>query len=358
MKKMNKAVYIHIPFCSRICTYCDFCKMYYKKEWVRSYLLELEKEIDKYYQNDLIETLYIGGGTPSVLSCDELKILFKIIKKFRLKNLKEFTIECNVEDINDEKMQLFLKNGVNRLSIGVESFNKKNLLFLNRHIVDIKEKVLLAKKYFNNINIDLIYGLNNSNMNDLKEDLNNFLELDLPHLSIYGLIKEKNTMLDVINYKEIDDNKFSEMYYFINDFLKKNGYIHYEVSNYCKSGYLSQHNLVYWNNQHYYGFGLGASGYIGNIRYANTRSLNKYLNGNYHFLEEKLTRQEEMENEMILGLRKIEGVSNCAFFNKFGKNINEVFDVSKLIFKDGFYKIKEEDIFIENSILVDFILDK
>lgn len=358
MKKMNKAVYIHIPFCSRICTYCDFCKMYYKSEWSNLYLKSLEKEINKYYQKEPIETIYIGGGTPSILNKKELKQLFNIIKKINTKNLKEFTFEFNVEDITEDKLRFLKKNHVNRLSIGVQSFNEKNLSFLNRHIVDIKKNVLLAKKYFDNINIDLIFGLKDSSLKDVKEDLKSFLELNLPHVSVYGLIKEKHTLLSVINYQELDDDSFNKMYYFINDFLKNHGYIHYEVSNYAKEGYFSLHNLTYWNNENYYGFGLGAAGYIGNIRYTNTRNLNKYLKGEYRFEEDELTEKEEMENEMILGLRKVEGVSNQKFLDRFGKNIKDVFPVSKLIYRNGYYKVKEKDIFTENSILIDFILDK
>ena len=358
MKKMNKAVYIHIPFCSRICTYCDFCKMYYKSEWSNLYLKSLEKEINKYYQKEPIETIYIGGGTPSILNKKELKQLFNIIKKINTKNLKEFTFEFNVEDITEDKLRFLKKNHVNRLSIGVQSFNEKNLFFLNRHIVDIKKNVLLAKKYFDNINIDLIFGLKDSSLKDVKEDLKSFLELNLPHVSVYGLIKEKHTLLSVINYQELDDDSFNKMYYFINDFLKNHGYIHYEVSNYAKEGYFSLHNLTYWNNENYYGFGLGAAGYIGNIRYTNTRNLNKYLKGEYRFEEDELTEKEEMENEMILGLRKVEGVSNQKFLDRFGKNIKDVFPVSKLIYRNGYYKVKEKDIFTENSILIDFILDK
>ncbi len=358
MKKMNKAVYIHIPFCSRICTYCDFCKMYYKSDWVKAYLKSLSDEVNKYYDREPIETIYIGGGTPSILNKQELRTLFKMIEKINTKNLKEFTFEFNVEDITEEKLRFLKKNKVNRLSIGVQSFNEKNLHFLNRHIVDIKEKVLLAKRYFDNINIDLIFGLKDSNLDEVKEDLKSFLELDLPHLSVYGLIKEKNTILSVMKYKELDDESFNKMYYSINDFLKKHGYIHYEVSNYAREGYFSLHNLNYWNNENYYGFGLGAAGYIGNKRYMNTRNLNKYLRGEYRFEEDELTEKEEMENEMILGLRKVEGVSNQKFYDRFSKNIKDVFPVSKLIYRNGYYKVREKDIFTENSILIDFILDK
>lgn len=358
---MNKvsSVYIHIPFCNKICTYCDFCKMYYRDDWINEYLGALEKEIKQNYSNELIKTIYIGGGTPSCLNKKQLSRLFEIIKIFNLDLDYELTIECNVEDINNEKLDIFKTNGVNRISIGVQSFNEKILLFLNRNCKkeEIIAKITLTKQYFDNINIDLIYGINFQTIKDLKTDLDNFLKLNIPHISIYGLIKESNTLLDIMKYQELDDDKFYDMYKLIDKKLKDNGYVHYEVSNYAKNGYFSKHNLVYWNNQNYYGFGLGASGYIKNTRYDNTKNLNKYLQGNYLLARHELSKMETMENEMILGLRKIEGVSALSFFEKYNEKLEDVFDVSKLGKKDEFYFIKEENIFIENTILIDFIKD-
>ena len=353
---ISKSMYIHIPFCKKICKYCDFCKMYYKKDWVINYLNELNNEISKKYKNNKLKTLYIGGGTPSSLSFNELDILFKHIDKISFYKNYEFTFECNVEDINEELL-LYLKNKrVNRLSIGVESFNKKILNTLGRdYNKNNYKKIILAKKYFDNINIDLIYGVSGENISLLKKDLKKFIKLDINHISIYSLILEDNTILKKEKYVELDDNIQRDMYDYICKILKKNNFIHYEISNFSKKGYESKHNLCYWNNHEYYGFGLGASGYIDNIRYTNTRSINNYLLGNYVLEENKLSEKEKMENEMILNLRKLKGISKKEFFKKYNKNIEDVFDLSKLKYKNGFYYIDEEDIFLSNSILCDFI---
>lgn len=351
-----KSIYIHIPFCNKICTYCDFCKIYYNKFLVDKYLIELEKEVFSLYKNEIIKTIYIGGGTPSSLDKDELIKLFSITNRIKLTKNYEFTFECNIENINEELLVLLKNNKVNRISIGVESFNKDILKVLGRNYdFSIKEKINLVKKYFDNINIDLIYGVNNETMEILDNDLDNFLELDVPHISIYSLILENNTMLKVNNYKEIDDDLNNNMYYYIIKKLKDNGYIHYEISNFSKKGYSSKHNLTYWNNEEYYGFGLGAGFYINNTRGSNTRSLTNYLKGNYVLEKEEMTNKINMENEMILGLRKIKGVSKGKFFNKYGVNINDVFDTSKLKENKNYYYIDSKYLFISNYILEDFI---
>jgi putative oxygen-independent coproporphyrinogen III oxidase len=349
-----KSIYIHIPFCKTICTYCDFCKMYYKKEWVNNYLKELDKEFDKYYQKELISTIYIGGGTPSSLNKYELDILFSTIKKIKLNKEYEFTFECNIEDINEDLL-IYLKNHkVNRLSIGVESLSNKILKTLGRPSQNINN-ILLAKQYFNNINIDLIYGISNQTIKDLDKDLKSFIELNISHISIYSLIFEDNTILKTNNYKEIDPDLSRDMYERICKILKNNNYIHYEISNFSKKGYESLHNLTYWNNEHYYGFGLGASGYINNLRYTNTRSLTNYLKGNYRYEEDLLTKTITMENEMILGLRKIQGVSKKDFYKKYNKHIKDVFNTSKLDENKDYFYINENNLYISNTILQDFI---
>ncbi len=351
-----KSIYIHIPFCKKICSYCDFCKMYYNKEWVDKYLIALEKEIKSNYKNEIINTLYIGGGTPSSLSKLQLKKLFSILKLIKLNNKYEFTFECNIEDINEELLKLLKNNKVNRLSIGIQTFNKKYLLLMNRTSKNnIKNTINLCKKHFNNINIDLIYGLENQTIMELNEDLNKFLELDLQHISIYSLILEKNTILSNSNYKELDEDNQRKMYDLIRKNLNKNGYIQYEISNFSKKGYESKHNLTYWNNEHYYGFGLGASGYIDNIRYTNTRNFNKYLNGEYIYEKDIIDDEINMQNEMILGLRKIKGVSKKKFYQKYHINIEQVFNIEKLKENKYYFYISKHNLFISNSILVDFI---
>ena len=357
---MVKSCYIHIPFCKNICSYCDFCKMYYNENFVSSYLVALEKEIKKYYKNDLLNTLYIGGGTPSCLSKENLLTLFNILKIFKLNKNYEFTYECNIEDINEFFLIFLKQNKVNRISIGIESFNPKYLKLMNRKIIeekDIFNKINLTKKYFSNINIDLIYGINGQTIEELSLDLEKIISLDVPHISLYSLILENNTILKNNNYKEIDDDLNRKMYDLIRNTLKNNNYNHYEISNFSKKGFYSKHNLCYWNNENYYGFGLGASGYIDNIRYTNTKGLNSYIKGNYRISEEILTEKEKMEYEMILNLRKINGISKKKFYNKYNKNINEVFDVSKLKENKKYYYISKKYLFVENYILSDFILD-
>ncbi|MDD3048634.1 MAG: radical SAM family heme chaperone HemW [Bacilli bacterium] len=358
------SIYIHIPFCNTICSYCDFCKMYYKKEWVSDYLKALKEEIKSSYNGEKVRTLYIGGGTPSALSVDELNILFDIIKIFDLSSLEEFTIEANVENLNKEKMKLFLLNNVNRLSIGIQSFNIDNLKFLNRNYneKDINNIIKDAREVgFKNINVDLIYGLPNQTIDNLKEDLNKFLNLKTEHISLYSLIIEEHTKLYIDKIKDIDEDLNYEMYEYINNTLKNNNYNHYEVSNYCKEGYESKHNLTYWHNEEYYGFGLGASSYYKGRRYSNTQSLNKYLNKDYIYEDNRLSKKEIMQNEMILGLRTIKGVNKKDFYKKYNLYIEDVFDIKDLIKKgllednNEYIKILEDKLFISNEVLLNFI---
>jgi len=354
---MVKSVYIHIPFCKHICSYCDFCKLYYNKKWTNDYLNALEKEIKEKYNGETIETIYIGGGTPSNLDINELKKLFSIVNIFKT-NLKEFTFECNVEDINEELLKFLKTTKVNRISIGVQTFNKNHLNYLNRvNNIDIIEKINLVKKYYKNINIDLMYAFKNETLNDLNNDLETILKLDIKHISTYSLIIEENTMLR--KEKPIDEELDYEMYKLINEKLKK--YNHYEVSNFSKKGYESKHNLTYWNNEEYYGFGLGASGYINNIRYENTRNIKEYINNNYLLNENKLSVLEQMQNEMILGLRKLEGVNKQTFKQKYNKEIKEVFEIENLLKEKKLIETKEyifinkDYIYLSNEILINFI---
>ena len=360
----NKSVYIHIPFCDSICSYCDFCKFIKNEEWVNKYLVALEKEIKSKYKNELLNTIYIGGGTPSCLNISELNNLFNIIKIFNKDETIEFTFECNIENITKEKLELLYNNGVNRLSIGVQTFNNKYLNFLNRNHTkeDVINKINLAKKIgFKNINIDLIYALPNQTLKELENDIDEFLKLDITHISTYSLIIEPNTKLYINNINNIDEEIDLKMYELICNKLKQNGYIHYEISNFSKVGFESKHNLTYWNNNEYYGFGMGASGYIDNIRYDNTRSFNNYINGIYIKESHKLDINETIENEFILGLRKINGINKEEFKNKYNKNIKEIEIVKKLL-KEG--KLLEDEkniyinkdyIYVSNDILIEFI---
>lgn len=357
-----KSVYIHIPFCKKICSYCDFCKFYYDKKWIKEYLNALENEIKNNYNGEEIKTIYIGGGTPSCLEIDELEKLFEIIKMLKIEKLEEFTIECNVEDINEEKLILLKNNKVNRLSIGVQTFNKEILKNINRNaVIDPAKQIILAKKYFDNINVDLMYAFSNETIADLEKDLKEFIKLDVKHISCYSLILEEHTKFYNENVQPIDEDLDFEMYEVINDTLEKNGYIHYEVSNYSKRGYESKHNLVYWNNEEYYGFGVGAAGYIGNERYTNTKNILNYNRGINKKEIEQLQKTDKMKYEIILGLRKMKGISKKDFYKKYNLDIYDVFDLKDLILKEYIYDdkdyiyINKKYIYLSNEILLNFV---
>lgn len=359
-----KSVYIHIPFCDSICSYCDFCKLKYNKEWVKSYLDSLNNEIKESYKKEKIKTLYIGGGTPSVLSIDELKILFKIIKNFDLSEIEEFTIECNIESITNEKLILFKKNKVSRLSIGIQTFNQKYIDLLGRkHIKEeVFKKIDMANAIgFDNINVDVMYALPNQTIEDLEKDVDEFLKLNVSHLSCYSLMLEPNTKFYIDNEKYIDEDLDYEMYRYIEKRLLKRDYIHYEISNYCKKDMESKHNLVYWNNDYYYGFGLSASGYLDNYRYDNTKNFNKYLNGEYLSKRYDVTNEDKIKYEIILGFRKLNGINKNKFYQKYNFDIHEVKNINTLLEKgmikenDNNIYISDEWIYKSNEILVYFV---
>ena len=265
---MTTSAYIHIPFCDKLCNYCDFCKIYSNDLIIDKYLKALEQDIKENYKNEILKTIYIGGGTPSSLSISHLTKLMKIVKLLKLDNNYEFTFECNPENITEEKLKLLKKSGINRISLGVESTNDKFLKYLGRNhdFKMIKEKVSLIKKYISNINVDLIYALPGESIIDLKKDLENIVKLDVNHVSTYSLEIHQHTILSIRKIKNISSDIDSDMYELICNFLKENGFNHYEVSNFCKDNTYSRHNMVYWNNNEYYGFGLGASGYVNSIR--------------------------------------------------------------------------------------------
>ena len=353
------SIYIHVPFCKTICSYCDFCKFYYNEKWVDNYLIALEKEIKEKYKNESIATIYIGGGTPTSLNINQLEKLLQLTKLFNFEKI-EFTVETNV-DLSLDKIKLLKQYGVNRISIGVQTVNQKHLKFLNRK--HTKEEVInlvnLLKQYDFNINIDLMYGMPNQTLKELEEDLDFILSLDVNHISTYSLIIEPHTKIYIDNVANIDEDLDYQMYQLINQKLKN--YIHYEISNFAKENYYSKHNLVYWNNLEYYGFGIGASGYIDSVRYDNTRLYQNYLNGNYLFESHKLSKKEKIENEFILGFRKLEGINILEFKAKYDMNVLDIGIVKKLLKEgklsvdNGYLKINPKYIYISNTILVNFI---
>ena len=358
------AIYIHIPFCKKICAYCDFCKVFYNKKYVNKYLDSLKKEIKDTYKNEIITSLYIGGGTPSSLDLEQLNKLFVILKIFNLSKDCEITFEANPDSLTLDKIKLLVEFGVNRVSLGVETINKDLQKIIERNTD--KNRVIecinnLKYAGINNINLDLIYAIKGETLTILKKDLDFIISLDVPHISTYSLIIENNTKLKVEGFKNITKSLDRDMYNLISNTLSDNNYIHYEISNFAKEGYQSRHNLKYWNNKHYYGFGVGASSYIGNIRYTNTKSITKYIEGKRVLDEEILKIKDTIFYEVMLGFRTNKGINKKDFSNRYGLKINDLFNYKDLVKKnvivetDRYLIVKEAYFYVLDEVILQFL---
>ena len=362
MTNKPKSLYIHIPFCDHICSYCDFTKLFYFEKYEEEYLNSLIKEIESYHINK-VNTLYFGGGTPTALSDAGFERILTFAKQF-LSDDYEFTVEANVENLTESKLLIMKNAGVNRLSIGVQSTNDKLLKEIGRNhtFKDARDVISLAKGLgFTNINIDLIYGFKHQSLRQLKKDLANFLELDIDHISIYSLIIEPGSILYTKGVKEQKENSSRKFYELILKTLRKNGYERYEVSNFARNKKNSRHNMVYWKNQEYYGCGLGASGFVNGIRYTNTKSLREY--NNFNFVKEKshVSPNENLEYFLITNFRMEQGFSRSEFKEKFGKDFAEMFkDKINRFFLTNLIDITDDRIRLtdEGMLLMDFVILK
>lgn len=334
MKRIN-SLYIHIPFCKKICSYCDFTKLIYSENFSKLYLSELFKDLDKIRKIFFkFKTIYIGGGSPSTLSEEELEKLLKKISKLKRKKC-EFTIEFNPEDITISKLELLKKYKINRISIGIQSFNRRILKEINRdYEINYFKLINNVKKYINNINVDLIYGFKNQTLDELKYDLDNFIKLDIDHISIYSLTVNKNTIFYNNKYPEQNDEESRIFYDFIVNYLKENDYLRYEVSNFARNKKFSKHNLNYRSNKEYIGVGIGAHGYFENVRYSISPSLKSYLIGERIIDKEFISKKILKEYYLLTNLRKSEGfllkeykkIFQSNFLIEFKEQINELID--------------------------------
>jgi putative oxygen-independent coproporphyrinogen III oxidase len=338
-----KSAYIHIPFCEHICHYCDFNKFYLEGQPVDEYLISLGQEMRDRVSSgnsEEIDTIFVGGGTPTALNAKQLDKLCEEITKSLPYNKGEFTFEANPGDLTEDKMKVLIDHGVNRLSFGVQSFNDDLLKGIGRshRSKDVYTSLETARKVgFSNISIDLIYSLPKQTEEDFQDTLTKALDLQLPHYSAYSLIVEPKTVFYNLMRKGKlplpTQEQEANMYEVLIDTMAKYGINQYEISNFAKEGYESKHNLVYWDNNEYYGLGAGAHGYINGVRYSNYGPLKKYMSpiavGSLPTIQEhRVTKEEMMEEEMFLGLRKVEGVSKSTFSKKFGCTIESVFKSS------------------------------
>ena len=303
------SLYIHIPFCNKICDYCDFTKLQYFRKFAISYLDALKDELASYNIGKL-KTIYVGGGTPTALEDDLFLELLKIINPYK-EGVKEYTFEANPESLSLEKIKMLKEHGVNRVSLGIQTTNDKILQAVNRDhsFEQVKTAIKnLKEQGIDNINVDLILGLPHTSKKILEDDIKNVLSLDVKHISCYGLIINPHTVLFNKGFEEPSGDKLRQYYDIVENILKENGFIHYEVSNWSKPGYQSEHNLTYWRNEQYYGVGLGASGYIGETRYKDTINLSQYLTRAFISEKEKVSDKDKLTYQIMLNLRTIEGL--------------------------------------------------
>ena len=377
-------IYIHIPFCVRKCLYCDFVSGEGTVKDMEMYVDSLVNEINNTYIEECIDSVFVFFFTLYILSGKLLVMIFDTLNnKFDFDRNCEITIEANPGTIDENKLESYLKCGINRLSIGLQSADDKELAKLGRihNYEQFLESYSLAKnKGFTNINIDLMSALPGQTIESYKDTIDKVLGLNPAHISAYSLIIEEGTFFyDKYN---IDNEKLPaeerlpseeterEMYYYTKEALAKKGYFRYEISNYSKPGFECRHNLKYWNRENYYGFGVCAASFVNNRRYRNISDTKKYisLKGNPDEVREEvthLTQKEAMEEFMFLGLRKINGVSKEKFKNEFAKDISEVYGnviekykkINLIDENDEYILLTDKGIDVSNIVMSEFLLD-
>lgn len=361
---MIKSAYIHVPFCSSKCNYCSFVS-YDTLTLKHIYIGSLISEIKTRYKNELMDTIYIGGGTPSILSVNDFSQLLNL---FNFNDKTEITVEINPEHTNKDYFKELRSLGINRISVGVQVFDDDSLYLIGRR--HTKNEAIQAVKYaqnagFDNISIDLIYGLPHQTLENYLDSLKQALDLDIQHISLYGLKIEEGCRFYNKKPDFLPDNdEQADMYLQSIEVLSQAGFTHYEISNFAQKGFESRHNLNYWNNNQYYGFGVAASGYEGDLRYTNQSDIEKYIQN--HKIREsavELTKVNKLEEEIFLGLRKIEGINvaeinkkhNINFSEKYQKILDKYILSGHLKETDKGYKLTLNGILLSNNILSEFI---
>ena len=334
-------VYVHIPFCKSKCLYCDFNSYTNKQDLVEKYIYYLKKEIDLYKEelnNFNVKTIFIGGGTPSYI---EGKYIYEIVehmdKRLNMSKLSEFSIEANPKTLDTEKLNIYKQSGINRISMGVQSFNDDTLKKIGRiHSADdvIKTYNMIREYGFDNINFDIMFNLPEQDIDDVLFTLKKAISLNVEHISYYSLKLEEGTPFyasyEKSELKLPEEDIEREMYYTGIELLEQNGYHHYEISNFSKKGYQCNHNLIYWNVNPYIGIGISAYSNINNKRYGNLYNFEEYFNKIDNRMlpiaeTEVINNEMEMAEYLILGLRLIKGVSKDDFLKRFNIEIDDKF---------------------------------
>lgn len=370
-------IYIHIPFCKQACYYCDFhfsTSISKKDEMIAAMIKEISIRKNE-LNNIIIETIYFGGGTPSLLSVSEINsIIETVYKNHSVTENPEITLEANPDDLSNEKIIALSKSPINRLSIGIQSFFEHDLKLTNRaHNAEEAKKCLeIATQYFNNISIDLIYGIPDCTNEQWIENINTALSFGIPHISSYALTVEPKTALASFIkkgiIKNVDDEKAQEQFYILKEILGENQFIHYETSNFGKEGFFSKNNTAYWLGKSYLGIGPSAHSFDGNQRSWNVRNNSKYskaIQQNELPIErETLTKIDHYNEAIMTGLRTIWGVSIEKIRNNFGEKYvaylaqqsKNYIDDGLLIFENGILKTTKKGLFLSDGIASDLFM--
>lgn len=354
---MVKSAYIHIPFCKSKCKYCSFIS-FPKLELKKNYLDALKMEIKSSYKGELLNTLYFGGGTPSLLTITEFK---ELIGFFNIDENTEITTELNPEALTVEYLKGLKDSGINRISLGCQTFDDEILKLIGRRhdSKQVENAVRTVKDVgFKNVSLDFIYGLPTQTTEGFKKDLIHAKELGVEHISLYGLKIDEGCYFASHNPKNLpDDDIQADMYLKAVEILKD--FEHYEVSNFGKP---SRHNLNYWNCENYYGFGVAAHGYLGDTRYSNVETLEEYIkNPQKRGIEKVLTKQEKLEEEIFLGFRKMEGIDIRAINQKYNIDFEQKYsDIIKKYTKfftqtEKGYALNIQGVMVSNVILSEFL---
>ena len=379
-------LYIHIPFCARKCLYCDFLSQTASEMVCHGYVEQLLEEIKRqseYYREYNVVTVFIGGGTPSILKAEDIQAVMNTVNgNFRLERNAEVTIEANPGTVNQEKLEAYLDCGINRISLGLQSADDEELKTLGRiHTFDdfLKTYQRVRVAGFKNVNVDLMSALPGQTLNSWKATLRKVTMMKPEHISAYSLMIEEGTPFydRYHDHPELlpSEDEEREIYYAAKAFLREQGYERYEISNYARPGYECRHNIGYWTGVEYLGLGLGASSYIQNFRFSNTADLDAYrkinMNGDdadWHLHQNitELSEQDLMEEFMILGLRMSRGVSGSEFLARFGLNMWNVYgkvlrklQENRLIEVESPYvRLTDFGVDISNYVLSEFMFDK
>ena len=372
-----ESLYIHVPFCATKCYYCAFNTYAFHKEQSRHYLEALRTEMELYrLDSDGLKTVFIGGGTPSILSAKSLERLFTDLHAvFEIDGTAEITVECNPGTVDRQKLDAMRVGGVNRLSFGVQAMDDATLQKIGRiHTVDevVQSYDLARGTGFDNINLDLIFALPNQTIEEWRACLNEVVALQPEHISPYNLMIEEGTVFyesqRTGKLHRLSDEVEAEMYNLTIDTLVARGYQHYEISSFAKPSCVAKHNLVYWNNQPYVGLGPGACGYIDGVRYSNIRGVQDYIECLKPERKpiadsERLTGRDEKAETVILGLRKRDGIRQEDYRRRFGESIEDEFGdvldkwigVNLLEWDNGNLRLTKRGLFLANEVFVDFL---